>query len=161
MRSLWKNYTGDSSYAVALVPVWTGQDVKNVLYTADKENGPTWSLWAESTWGDSRSGMQTQDLRPTTLQSKKRYWEHMKGFKLLRLWLTLNQSFSWHPGAGLDVHQEDPLCTSCSWCYVEYVGHPDHPMGSLCCGLTVRQISTTQSLAHSTQWDGGENQEKK
>ena len=32
-------------HAVALGPVWSGQDVKNVLYTAAGENGPTWSLW--------------------------------------------------------------------------------------------------------------------
>ncbi|PKU32236.1 hypothetical protein llap_17459 [Limosa lapponica baueri] len=32
-------------HAVALGLVWRGQDVKNVLYTAAGENGPTWSLW--------------------------------------------------------------------------------------------------------------------
>ncbi|XP_071886669.1 uncharacterized protein [Anas platyrhynchos] len=32
-------------HAVALGPVRTGPDVKNVLYTAAGENGPTWSLW--------------------------------------------------------------------------------------------------------------------
>ncbi|KFV39558.1 hypothetical protein N328_00593, partial [Gavia stellata] len=31
--------------AVALGPVRTGQDVKNVLYTSAGDNGPTWSLW--------------------------------------------------------------------------------------------------------------------
>jgi len=30
---------------IALGPVWSGQDIKNVLYTAAGENGPTWSLW--------------------------------------------------------------------------------------------------------------------
>jgi len=35
-------------YAVALGPVWSGQDVKNVLYTAAGENGPTWSLWQKA-----------------------------------------------------------------------------------------------------------------
>lgn len=31
-----------------------------------------------------------------------------------------------------------------------------------CCGLTLHQLSTTQLLAHSTsQWDEGENWEKK
>ncbi|XP_051655122.1 uncharacterized protein LOC127476333 [Manacus candei] len=33
------------AHAVALGPVRTGQDVKNVLYTAAGENGPSWSLW--------------------------------------------------------------------------------------------------------------------
>ncbi|KFV52866.1 hypothetical protein N328_00545, partial [Gavia stellata] len=32
-------------HAVALGPVRTGQDVKNVLYTSPGDNGPTWSLW--------------------------------------------------------------------------------------------------------------------
>ncbi|PKU37291.1 hypothetical protein llap_12407 [Limosa lapponica baueri] len=31
--------------AVALGPVRTGQDIKNVLYTAAGDNGLTWSLW--------------------------------------------------------------------------------------------------------------------
>jgi len=31
-------------HAVALGPVQSGQDVKNVFYTAAGENGPTWSL---------------------------------------------------------------------------------------------------------------------
>lgn len=32
------------AHAVALWPVRTGQDVKNVLYTAARENDPSWSL---------------------------------------------------------------------------------------------------------------------
>ncbi|KFM01432.1 hypothetical protein AS27_03647, partial [Aptenodytes forsteri] len=32
-------------YTVALGPVWTGQDVNNVLYTSARNNSPTWSLW--------------------------------------------------------------------------------------------------------------------
>ncbi|KAJ7422635.1 hypothetical protein BTVI_13400 [Pitangus sulphuratus] len=32
-------------HAVALGPVRTGLDVKNVLYTASGENGPSWNLW--------------------------------------------------------------------------------------------------------------------
>ncbi|XP_062495011.1 uncharacterized protein LOC134174243 [Pezoporus occidentalis] len=35
-------------HAVALGPVRTGPDVKNVLYTAAGENGPTWSLWQKA-----------------------------------------------------------------------------------------------------------------
>ena len=31
--------------AMALGPVWMEQDVKNILYTAAGEKGPTWSLW--------------------------------------------------------------------------------------------------------------------
>jgi len=32
-------------HAVALGPGLSGQDVKNLLYTAAGVNGPTWSLW--------------------------------------------------------------------------------------------------------------------
>ena len=35
-------------HAVALGPVRAGPDVKNVLYTAAGENGPTWSLWQKT-----------------------------------------------------------------------------------------------------------------
>uniref|UniRef100_A0A8B9FPQ9 ribonuclease H n=1 Tax=Amazona collaria TaxID=241587 RepID=A0A8B9FPQ9_9PSIT len=35
-------------HAVALGPVRTAPDVKNVLYTAAGENGPTWSLWQKA-----------------------------------------------------------------------------------------------------------------
>ncbi|KFV17636.1 hypothetical protein N340_13266, partial [Tauraco erythrolophus] len=35
-------------HAVALGPVRTGQNVKNVLYAAARENGPTWSLWQKA-----------------------------------------------------------------------------------------------------------------
>ncbi|KQK73636.1 hypothetical protein AAES_165338 [Amazona aestiva] len=64
-------------HAVALGPVQTRPDVQNVLYTAAGENGPTWKLAA---FGDR----DTEDLRPAIPQLKKRYWQPMKGFKLLR-----------------------------------------------------------------------------
>ncbi|KFQ59496.1 hypothetical protein N334_05702, partial [Pelecanus crispus] len=35
-------------HAVALGPVWAGQDIRNVVYIASGENGPTWSLWREA-----------------------------------------------------------------------------------------------------------------
>jgi len=35
------------AHAVALGPVQTEQDVKNILYTAAGEKGPTWSLWRQ------------------------------------------------------------------------------------------------------------------
>ncbi|GAB0207826.1 hypothetical protein GRJ2_003248300 [Grus japonensis] len=35
-------------HAVALGTVQAGPDVKNVLYTAAGENGPTWSLWQKA-----------------------------------------------------------------------------------------------------------------
>ncbi|KFQ57528.1 hypothetical protein N334_03295, partial [Pelecanus crispus] len=38
----------ETVHAVALGPVRAGQDIKNVLYTAAGENGPTWSLWQKA-----------------------------------------------------------------------------------------------------------------
>ncbi|XP_067999348.1 uncharacterized protein [Melanerpes formicivorus] len=35
-------------HAMALGPVRTGPEIKNVLYTAAGENGPTWSLWQKA-----------------------------------------------------------------------------------------------------------------
>ena len=39
--------------AVALGPVRTGQDEKNILYTAAGEKGPTWILWQRAS-GETR-----------------------------------------------------------------------------------------------------------
>ncbi|GAB0208964.1 hypothetical protein GRJ2_003362100 [Grus japonensis] len=38
----------ETVHAVALGPVRAGPDIKNVLYTAARENGPTWSLWQKA-----------------------------------------------------------------------------------------------------------------
>uniref|UniRef100_A0A493TT22 Uncharacterized protein n=1 Tax=Anas platyrhynchos platyrhynchos TaxID=8840 RepID=A0A493TT22_ANAPP len=44
-RQAFEQIKQEIVHAVALGPVRTGPDVKNVLYTAAGENGPTWSLW--------------------------------------------------------------------------------------------------------------------
>ncbi|PKU32797.1 hypothetical protein llap_16900 [Limosa lapponica baueri] len=44
-RQAFKQIKQEIVRAVALGPVRTGQDIKNVLYTAAGDNGPTWSLW--------------------------------------------------------------------------------------------------------------------
>ena len=44
-RQAFEQIKQEVVHAVALGPVWTGQDFKNVLYTAAGKNGPTWSLW--------------------------------------------------------------------------------------------------------------------
>ncbi|KQL55582.1 hypothetical protein AAES_25708 [Amazona aestiva] len=36
------------AHAVALGPVRTGPDVRNVLYTVARKNSPTWSLWQKA-----------------------------------------------------------------------------------------------------------------
>jgi len=44
-RQAFEQIKREIVHAVALGPVWSGHDVKNVLYTAAGENGQTWSLW--------------------------------------------------------------------------------------------------------------------
>ncbi|KQK78875.1 hypothetical protein AAES_109815 [Amazona aestiva] len=47
-QQAFEQIKGEIVHAVALGPVRTGPDVKNVLYTAAGENGPTWSLWQKA-----------------------------------------------------------------------------------------------------------------
>ncbi|KAK4817077.1 hypothetical protein QYF61_027908 [Mycteria americana] len=47
-RQAFEQIKGEIVHAVALGPVRAGQDIKNVLYTAEGENGPTWSLWQKA-----------------------------------------------------------------------------------------------------------------
>ncbi|XP_075267239.1 leucine-rich repeat-containing protein 2 isoform X2 [Opisthocomus hoazin] len=47
-RQAFEEIKWEIVHAVALGPVWSGQDVKKVLYTAARENGPTWSLWQKA-----------------------------------------------------------------------------------------------------------------
>ncbi|KAJ7414137.1 hypothetical protein BTVI_41625 [Pitangus sulphuratus] len=44
-QQIFEQIKQEIAHAVALGPVRTGQEVKNVLYTAAGENGPSWSLW--------------------------------------------------------------------------------------------------------------------
>ncbi|KFV90002.1 hypothetical protein N326_10887, partial [Eurypyga helias] len=44
-RQAFEQIKQEIVHAVALGPVRTGPEVKNVLYPAAGENGPTWSLW--------------------------------------------------------------------------------------------------------------------
>ncbi|KAK4807120.1 hypothetical protein QYF61_018461 [Mycteria americana] len=47
-RQAFEQIKREIVHAVALGPVQAGQDIKNVLYTAAGENGPTWSLWQKA-----------------------------------------------------------------------------------------------------------------
>ncbi|KAK4826081.1 hypothetical protein QYF61_005040 [Mycteria americana] len=47
-RQAFEQIKQEIVHGVALGPVWAGQDVKNVLYTAAGENGPAWSLWQKA-----------------------------------------------------------------------------------------------------------------
>ncbi|RMC19609.1 hypothetical protein DUI87_03168 [Hirundo rustica rustica] len=75
------------AHAVALGPVRTGPDVKNVLYSAAGNNGLSWSLWQKGP-GETRadhwdSGAEaTEGPKPTTLQQRRKSWLPMKEFKL-------------------------------------------------------------------------------
>jgi len=57
----------------------------------------------------------TEHLRPTLLQLKKRCWQHITAFKLLWKWSVLKNSSSWHP---------DCLC----WDGCSRAGSPPHIM---------------------------------
>jgi len=57
---------------ILLGPVQTGQDVKNMLYTASRENSPTWSLWEKTPGGLKCFGFEdTEDSRPNTPTGKE------------------------------------------------------------------------------------------
>ncbi|KGL97954.1 hypothetical protein N301_04305, partial [Charadrius vociferus] len=47
-RQAFEQIEREIVHAVALGPVRTGQDIKNVLYTAAGDDGPTWSLWQKA-----------------------------------------------------------------------------------------------------------------
>jgi len=47
-RQAFEQIKREIVHAVALGPVRSGQDVKNVLCTAAGVNGPTWSLWQKA-----------------------------------------------------------------------------------------------------------------
>ncbi|KFQ62640.1 hypothetical protein N334_13704, partial [Pelecanus crispus] len=47
-RQAFEQIKREIVHAVALGPIRAGQDIKNVLYTAAGENGPTWSLWQKA-----------------------------------------------------------------------------------------------------------------
>ncbi|GAB0199222.1 hypothetical protein GRJ2_002387600 [Grus japonensis] len=54
-RQAFEHVKPDIVHAVALGKAWAGPDVKNVLYTAARENGPTWSLWQKAP-GETQGG---------------------------------------------------------------------------------------------------------
>ncbi|GAB0206888.1 hypothetical protein GRJ2_003154400 [Grus japonensis] len=47
-RQAFEQIKQEIVHVAALGPVRAGPDVKNVLYTAARENGPTWSLWQKA-----------------------------------------------------------------------------------------------------------------
>ncbi|KAK4818943.1 hypothetical protein QYF61_022208 [Mycteria americana] len=47
-RQAFEQMKQEIVHAVALGPVWAGQDIKNMLYTTARENGPAWSLWQKA-----------------------------------------------------------------------------------------------------------------
>ncbi|TRZ22588.1 hypothetical protein HGM15179_004433 [Zosterops borbonicus] len=77
------------AHVVALGPVRTGPEVKNVLYSAAKNNGLSWSIWQkvpvrlEADQLDSGAEA-TEGMTPTTPQQRRRSWQPMKEFKLIQ-----------------------------------------------------------------------------
>ncbi|RMC20506.1 hypothetical protein DUI87_01357 [Hirundo rustica rustica] len=77
------------AHAVALGPVMTGPDVKNVLYSAARSHGLSWSLW-QKVPGETRGrplgfGVKaTEGLKPITPQLRRKSLLPMKEFKLPR-----------------------------------------------------------------------------
>lgn len=70
MRSCPTNFEKikeENVHAIALEPVRTGQDIKNLLSTAGGENGPSWSLWQEVASGLKNDpwGCGVRDIRLT------------------------------------------------------------------------------------------------
>ncbi|KFP59864.1 hypothetical protein N322_11812, partial [Cariama cristata] len=47
-RQAFEQIKQEIGHAVALGPIQTGQGIKNVLYTAAGDHGPTWSLWQKA-----------------------------------------------------------------------------------------------------------------
>lgn len=57
-QQVFEQITWEIIHAIALGPVWAGQDVRNVLFAAARETDPTWNLWqkaAGETWGQPHS----------------------------------------------------------------------------------------------------------
>jgi len=64
-RQEFQQIKRETVHAIALGPVRSGQDVKNVLYTAAGENGPAWNLWQIAP-GETRGrllGLWSQEYR--------------------------------------------------------------------------------------------------
>ncbi|KAK4821755.1 LOW QUALITY PROTEIN: hypothetical protein QYF61_000816 [Mycteria americana] len=77
----------------------------------------------------------TEDLRPAILQLKNRYWQHMKDFEVLRKWLVLKHSSSWHP---------DCWC----WAGCSKGGSPLHIMQLMLLGCTDHTTGSNRNLNH-------------
>ncbi|RMC19033.1 hypothetical protein DUI87_03637 [Hirundo rustica rustica] len=66
------------AHAVALGPVRTGPDVKNVVYSAARNNGLSWSLWQKVfAWGDS--GLTTGILELKLQRIRSQLHSHREG----------------------------------------------------------------------------------
>ncbi|RMC00119.1 hypothetical protein DUI87_23529 [Hirundo rustica rustica] len=75
------------AHAVALGPVRTGPEVKNVLYSAAENNGLSWSLWQKVS-GETRGrplGFWSRSYRGSEANytpQRRKYWPPVKEFKL-------------------------------------------------------------------------------
>ncbi|RMC04294.1 hypothetical protein DUI87_19113 [Hirundo rustica rustica] len=90
------------THAVALGPVRTGPNVKNVLYSAARNNGLSWSLCKrclerlkDDHWDSSVKA--TENLKPATLPQRRKSWQPMKEFKPPQKQLAQKHNSSLHP----------------------------------------------------------------
>ncbi|KAK4828473.1 LOW QUALITY PROTEIN: hypothetical protein QYF61_026698 [Mycteria americana] len=96
-------------HAVALGPVRAGQDVKNVLYTAAGENGPTWSLW-------QKAPGETREVVGSEAQLLLAPWLLVLG------WMFKGRVPSTHHATDAIWSKWVTLITKCA-----QVGNPNHP----------------------------------
>lgn len=85
-------------HAVALGPLRKGQHVKNVLYMAARENGPSWSLWQKNT--NTTAGLLELEIKRISdlLHStwKRDAGSLWNGLSCFKKWFPLKHSLFWH-----------------------------------------------------------------
>lgn len=97
-KKAFKQVKQEKVHAKVLGPVQTGQDVKNVLCTAARVTGPTWSLWQKP--GETRDqllGFWNQGQRESKAWYISTEKERMKGFRQLWKWLVPKRNSFLHP----------------------------------------------------------------
>ncbi|KAK4831870.1 hypothetical protein QYF61_019882 [Mycteria americana] len=117
-RQAFEQIKQEVVHAVALGPVQAGQDVKNVLYTTARENGPTWSLWQKAP-GEARGrplGFWSWGYRGCEARYTPTEKEILAAYEGVRAALEVvgTEAQLLAASAGLDVQREGPLYTSCN-----------------------------------------------
>ncbi|GAB0209595.1 hypothetical protein GRJ2_003425200 [Grus japonensis] len=126
-RQAFEQIKQEIVHAIALGPVRAGPDVKNVLYTAARENGPTWSLWQKAP-GETRGrplGFWSRGYRGSEARYTPTEKEILAAYEGVRAasevigteaQLLLAPRL---PVLGWMFKERIPLYTSCNRCYVD------------------------------------------